>query len=86
MLVPSCFFFVTFGMPFVARKSTLLPEKDLTGIFFQRGNGCCVTEAKTPVYCYGLFFCFRAVVMFLVEEAQRNIFDQRCVENELWMR
>ncbi|CAI5778034.1 glutathione synthetase isoform X1 [Podarcis lilfordi] len=28
----------------------------------------------------------RAVVMFLVEEAQRNIFDQRCVENELWMR
>nr|XP_020638061.1 glutathione synthetase isoform X1 [Pogona vitticeps]XP_020638063.1 glutathione synthetase isoform X1 [Pogona vitticeps]XP_020638064.1 glutathione synthetase isoform X1 [Pogona vitticeps] len=28
----------------------------------------------------------RAVVMFLVEEAQRNIFDQRYVENELWMR
>lgn len=27
-----------------------------------------------------------AVVMFLVEEAQRNIFDQRCVENELWDR
>ncbi|PKU35504.1 hypothetical protein llap_14192 [Limosa lapponica baueri] len=25
-----------------------------------------------------------AVVMFLVEEVQRNIFDQRCVENELW--
>ncbi|KAM6458212.1 glutathione synthetase isoform 3-T3 [Liasis olivaceus] len=28
----------------------------------------------------------RAVVMFLVEEAQRNIFDQRCIENVLWMR
>ncbi|XP_015736853.1 glutathione synthetase isoform X1 [Coturnix japonica] len=27
-----------------------------------------------------------AVVMFLVEESQRNIFDQRCVENELWDR
>lgn len=30
--------------------------------------------------------CFRAVVMFLVEDIQRNIFDQRCVENELWNR
>ncbi|XP_068453820.1 glutathione synthetase-like [Clinocottus analis] len=28
----------------------------------------------------------RAVVMFLVEENQRNIFDQRCLENELWKR
>ncbi|NXV83020.1 GSHB synthetase, partial [Atlantisia rogersi] len=28
----------------------------------------------------------KAVVMFLVEEVQRNIFDQRCVENELWSR
>ncbi|KAJ7331892.1 hypothetical protein JRQ81_014072 [Phrynocephalus forsythii] len=28
----------------------------------------------------------KAAVMFLVEEAQRNIFDQRCIENELWMR
>uniref|UniRef100_A0A8C8SGR6 Glutathione synthetase n=1 Tax=Pelusios castaneus TaxID=367368 RepID=A0A8C8SGR6_9SAUR len=28
----------------------------------------------------------RAVVMFLVEESQRNIFDQRCIENELWTR
>ncbi|KAM6248711.1 glutathione synthetase isoform 1-T1 [Porphyrio hochstetteri] len=28
----------------------------------------------------------KAVVMFLVEEVQRNIFDQRCVENELWNR
>ncbi|KFV83167.1 Glutathione synthetase, partial [Struthio camelus australis] len=27
-----------------------------------------------------------AVVMFLVEEVQRNIFDQRCIENELWNR
>ncbi|XP_009074991.1 PREDICTED: glutathione synthetase, partial [Acanthisitta chloris] len=27
-----------------------------------------------------------AVVMFLVEEVQRNIFDQRCVEEELWNR
>uniref|UniRef100_A0A667XD17 Glutathione synthetase n=1 Tax=Myripristis murdjan TaxID=586833 RepID=A0A667XD17_9TELE len=28
----------------------------------------------------------RAVVMFLVEEGQRNIFDHRYVENELWKR
>ncbi|NXA39819.1 GSHB synthetase, partial [Eudromia elegans] len=27
-----------------------------------------------------------AVVMFLVEDVQRNIFDQRCIENELWSR
>ncbi|KAM9856326.1 glutathione synthetase [Aulostomus maculatus] len=27
-----------------------------------------------------------AVVMFVVEESQRNIFDQRCIENELWKR
>ena len=31
--------------------------------------------------------CFsRAVVMFLVEEVQRNIFDHRYVEDELWKR
>ncbi|KAG7519382.1 hypothetical protein JOB18_007268 [Solea senegalensis] len=28
----------------------------------------------------------RAVVMFLVEDTQRNIFDQRCIEYELWKR
>lgn len=30
--------------------------------------------------------CFhhRAMVMFLVEDNQRNIFDQRYIENELW--
>ncbi|XP_043946110.1 glutathione synthetase [Protopterus annectens] len=28
----------------------------------------------------------RAVVMFVVEDVQRNIFDHRCVENELWSR
>ncbi|XP_023259478.1 glutathione synthetase [Seriola lalandi dorsalis] len=28
----------------------------------------------------------RAVIMFLVEESQRNIFDQRYIENELWKR
>ncbi|XP_008316349.1 glutathione synthetase [Cynoglossus semilaevis] len=28
----------------------------------------------------------KAVVMFLVEDKQRNIFDQRCVEYELWKR
>jgi len=33
-----------------------------------------------------LGFSSSAVVMFLVEEVQRNIFDQRCVENELWNR
>lgn len=32
-------------------------------------------------------FCrYRSVVMFLVEESQRNIFDQRYIENELWKR
>uniref|UniRef100_A0A674NAA3 Glutathione synthetase n=1 Tax=Takifugu rubripes TaxID=31033 RepID=A0A674NAA3_TAKRU len=33
-----------------------------------------------------LSFCCRAIVMFLVEENQINIFDQRCIENELWKR
>lgn len=28
----------------------------------------------------------RAVVMFLVEERQSNIFDHRCIEVELWKR
>ncbi|XP_019945053.2 glutathione synthetase [Paralichthys olivaceus] len=28
----------------------------------------------------------RAIVMFLVEDTQRNIFDQRCIEYELWKR
>ncbi|KAM4623263.1 glutathione synthetase isoform 1-T2 [Discoglossus pictus] len=28
----------------------------------------------------------KAVVMFLVENVQRNIFDHRCIENELWNR
>uniref|UniRef100_A0A7N8X0N5 Glutathione synthetase n=1 Tax=Mastacembelus armatus TaxID=205130 RepID=A0A7N8X0N5_9TELE len=28
----------------------------------------------------------RAVIMFLVEESQRNIFDHRYIENELWKR
>lgn len=34
----------------------------------------------------GLGVSSSAVVMFLVEKVQRNIFDQRCVENELWNR
>nr|XP_025037227.1 glutathione synthetase isoform X1 [Pelodiscus sinensis] len=33
-----------------------------------------------------LYGSARAVVMFLVEDTQRNIFDQRCIENELWTR
>ncbi|XP_060930461.1 glutathione synthetase [Limanda limanda] len=28
----------------------------------------------------------RAIVMFLVEDTQRNIFDQRCIEYELWKK
>lgn len=28
----------------------------------------------------------KAIVMFLVEDTQRNIFDQRCIEYELWKR
>ncbi|XP_042347190.1 glutathione synthetase-like [Plectropomus leopardus] len=40
--------------------------------------------ARTIAKAWELYGSERAVVMFLVEENQRNIFDQRYIENELW--
>lgn len=45
-------------------------------------NGLAVAVAKA----WELYGSERAAVMFLVEESQRNIFDQRCIESELWKR
>ncbi|KAF1390868.1 hypothetical protein PFLUV_G00062550 [Perca fluviatilis] len=42
--------------------------------------------AKAVAKAWELYGSERAVVMFLVEEGQRNIFDQRYIENELWKR
>ncbi|XP_074868179.1 glutathione synthetase [Carettochelys insculpta] len=38
------------------------------------------------VKAWELYGSARAVVMFIVEDVQRNIFDQRCIENEVWTR
>uniref|UniRef100_A0A8D0L1R3 Glutathione synthetase n=1 Tax=Sphenodon punctatus TaxID=8508 RepID=A0A8D0L1R3_SPHPU len=42
--------------------------------------------AKGIAKAWELYGSGSAVVMFLVEDTQRNIFDQRCIENELWNR
>ncbi|XP_060793891.1 glutathione synthetase-like [Neoarius graeffei] len=42
--------------------------------------------AKGLAKAWELYGSERAVVMFLVEDVERNIYDQRCVENELWAR
>ncbi|XP_029362310.1 glutathione synthetase [Echeneis naucrates] len=42
--------------------------------------------AAAVAKAWELYGSERAVVMFLVEECQRNIFDQRYIENELWKR
>uniref|UniRef100_A0A8C5G3M8 Glutathione synthetase n=1 Tax=Gouania willdenowi TaxID=441366 RepID=A0A8C5G3M8_GOUWI len=42
--------------------------------------------ARGIAKAWELYGAPRAVVMFLVEESQRNIFDHRFVENELWKR
>lgn len=42
--------------------------------------------AKGLAKAWELYGSEMAVVMFLVEEVQRNVFDQRYVENELWSR
>ncbi|TDH11075.1 hypothetical protein EPR50_G00080430 [Perca flavescens] len=42
--------------------------------------------AKAVAKAWELYGSERAVVMFLVEKGQRNIFDQRYIENELWKR
>lgn len=42
--------------------------------------------ARATAKAWELYGSERAIVMFLVEESQRNIFDQRYIENELWKR
>ncbi|KAJ8257844.1 hypothetical protein GJAV_G00190340 [Gymnothorax javanicus] len=42
--------------------------------------------AKAMAMAWKLYGSERAVVMFLVEDVQINIFDHRCLENELWNR
>ncbi|MEQ2248965.1 hypothetical protein ILYODFUR_024526 [Ilyodon furcidens] len=42
--------------------------------------------ARGLAKAWELYGSERAVVMFLVEEAQRNIFDHRYIESELWKR
>ncbi|KAI4873755.1 hypothetical protein NFI96_010614 [Prochilodus magdalenae] len=42
--------------------------------------------AKGLAKAWELYGSERAVVMFLVEDVQRNIYDHRYVENELWSR
>lgn len=42
--------------------------------------------ARGIAKAWELYGSERAVVMFLVEERQRNILDQRYIENELWKR
>ncbi|KAF7210373.1 glutathione synthetase [Nothobranchius furzeri] len=42
--------------------------------------------AKAIAKAWELYGSERAVVMFFVEEVQRNVFDQRCIERELWKR
>ncbi|KAM6976526.1 glutathione synthetase [Aplochiton taeniatus] len=49
-------------------------------------NSPCVGLATALAKAWELYGSDRAVVMFLVEEVQRNIYDHRYVENELWRR
>ncbi|KAM8862986.1 glutathione synthetase [Spinachia spinachia] len=42
--------------------------------------------ARAVAKAWELYGSQRAAVMFLVEESQRNIFDQRCIESQLWKR
>ncbi|XP_054465830.1 glutathione synthetase [Anoplopoma fimbria] len=42
--------------------------------------------ARAVAKAWELYGSERAAVMFLVEESQRNIFDQRYIESELWKR
>uniref|UniRef100_UPI0037E7610E glutathione synthetase n=1 Tax=Semicossyphus pulcher TaxID=241346 RepID=UPI0037E7610E len=42
--------------------------------------------ARAVAKAWELYGSERAVVMFLVEDSQRNIFDQRYIESELWKR
>ncbi|XP_077400553.1 glutathione synthetase-like [Vanacampus margaritifer] len=47
-------------------------------------NNAAVGLAKAVAKAWELYGSKRAVVMFLVEENQINILDQRIIENELW--
>ncbi|XP_044841377.1 glutathione synthetase isoform X2 [Mauremys mutica] len=49
-------------------------------------NNPCKGIALGIAKAWELYGSARAVVMVLVADTQRNIFDQRCVENELWTR
>ncbi|XP_042265730.1 glutathione synthetase isoform X1 [Thunnus maccoyii] len=49
-------------------------------------NSPAAGQARAVAKAWELYGSKRAVVMFLVEESQRNIFDQRFIENELWKR
>ncbi|XP_051907259.1 glutathione synthetase-like isoform X2 [Hippocampus zosterae] len=49
-------------------------------------NNPAVGLAKAVAKAWELYGSKRAVVMFLVEENQRNALDQRFIENELWKR
>ncbi|XP_053705678.1 glutathione synthetase-like [Synchiropus splendidus] len=43
-------------------------------------------QAEGIIKAWELYGAEKAVVLFVVEEKQRNIFDQRLVENEIWAR
>uniref|UniRef100_A0A674P7W6 Glutathione synthetase n=1 Tax=Takifugu rubripes TaxID=31033 RepID=A0A674P7W6_TAKRU len=49
-------------------------------------NNSAAGLAEAIAKAWELYGSKRAIVMFLVEENQINIFDQRCIENELWKR
>ncbi|KAI3357189.1 hypothetical protein L3Q82_015652 [Scortum barcoo] len=49
-------------------------------------NNPAVGLARAIAKAWELYGSEKAVIMFLVEDSQRNIFDQRCIENELWTR
>ncbi|KAM9786203.1 glutathione synthetase-like [Neosynchiropus ocellatus] len=43
-------------------------------------------QAKAIIKAWELYGSEKAIVMFVVEEKQRNIFDHRFIENEIWAR
>lgn len=49
-------------------------------------NNPAVGLASAIAKAWELYGSERAVIMFLIEESQRNIFDQRYIEKELWKR
>ncbi|XP_071331656.1 glutathione synthetase-like [Trachinotus anak] len=49
-------------------------------------NNPAIGLAGAVAKAWELYGSKRAVIMFLVEDNQRNIFDQRYIENELWKR